>query len=238
VPVGADLDAHRADGGTAPLDGVVGGVDQMIKSSDQSTDTRNRLLEAALDCFSERGFAGTTTRLICGRAGVNLALLNYHFGSKEALWAQVLRVLNDRLVAIATRAVCPATELGDGVAAFLGSVARELFADPRPMRVMAWAQMQPDGFDRAVVEAAYAPVVRAGVAYLEAEQAAGHIPPEVDVGLALVTFYGLLAEPLVEPQVHRTVFGADASDPAHAARLERHIVASGLRLLGIPGRST
>jgi AcrR family transcriptional regulator len=215
----------------------------MIKSNDQSTtaagpspDTRTRLLEAAMDCFAERGFAGTTTRLICGRAGVNLALLSYHWGSKEALWAQVLRVLNDRLVAMAVKAVCPAPELGAGVAAFLATVARDLLADPRPMRVMAWAQMQPDGFDREVVEAAYAPVVKAGVAYLEAEQAAGRIPPDVDVGLALVTFYGLLAEPLVEPQVHRTVFGADASDPAHAARLERHIVASGLRLLGLPRR--
>jgi AcrR family transcriptional regulator len=41
----------------------------MIKSSDQpAADTRARLLEAAMDCFAERGFAGTTTRAICGRA--------------------------------------------------------------------------------------------------------------------------------------------------------------------------
>jgi hypothetical protein len=146
-------------------------------------------------------------------------------------------VLNDRLVETAARAACPARDLGDAVGAFLATVARELLADPRPMRVMAWAQIgATDGFDRDVVEAAYAPAVRAGVAWLEAEQAAGRIPADVDVGLALVTFYGLLAEPLVEPQVHRTAFGADASDPAHAARLERHIVSSGLRLLGLAPR--
>lgn len=208
----------------------------MIKTPDQApADTRARLLDAAMDCFAERGFAGATTRAICGRAGVNLALLNYHFGSKERLWAQVLRVLNDRLAAVAARAACPARDLGEGVATFLATVARELLADPRPLRVMAWAQLHPEG-DREAVEAAYAPVVRTGIAYLEAEQAAGRIPADVDVGLALVTFYGLLAEPLLEPQVHRTVFGADAADPAHAARLERHIVASGLRLLGLSPR--
>lgn len=210
----------------------------MIKSDDQrGAETRTRLLDAAMDCFAERGFAGTTTRAICARAGVNLALLHYHWGSKERLWAEVVRVLNDRMAAIAAGALCPGRDLASGVAAFLSTVARELLADPRPMRVMAWAQMQPDGFDRRVVEAAYAPVVRAGIGFLEAEQRAGRIGPEVDVGLALVTFYGLLAEPLIEPAVHRTVFGRDASDADHAARLERHVVASGLRLLGLGGSS-
>lgn len=210
----------------------------MIKSTDQrGAETRARLLEAAMDAFAEGGFAGTTTRAICARAGVNLALLSYHWGSKEALWAEVVRVLNDRLAEVAVRAVRPEVPLADAVATFLSAVARELLADPRPLRVMVWAQLQPEASDRGVVEAAYAPVVRAGTAFLEAEQRAGRIPPEVDVGLALVTFYGLVAEPLIEPQVHRTVFGRDASDPDHAARLERHVVASGLRLLGLGGRS-
>ena len=56
----------------AQLRGTVymGAINQMIKSNDQPTDTRTRLLDAALDCVSERGFAGTTTRLIGGREEV------------------------------------------------------------------------------------------------------------------------------------------------------------------------
>jgi AcrR family transcriptional regulator len=49
-------------------------------------DSRERILRAALGCFSERGFDGATTRDIASRAGVNLGLIQYYFEGKEKLW--------------------------------------------------------------------------------------------------------------------------------------------------------
>ena len=48
--------------------------------------TRERIVAAALDLFSERSFEGATTREIAARAGVTQPLLNYHFRSKDELW--------------------------------------------------------------------------------------------------------------------------------------------------------
>jgi AcrR family transcriptional regulator len=48
--------------------------------------TRDRILEAALDIFAERGFEGARTRDIAERAGANLGLIKYYFDGKEALW--------------------------------------------------------------------------------------------------------------------------------------------------------
>ena len=48
--------------------------------------TRERILAAALDLFSELSFEGATTREIASRAGVTQPLLNYHFSSKDELW--------------------------------------------------------------------------------------------------------------------------------------------------------
>ena len=48
--------------------------------------TRERIVTAAADLFSERSFDGATTRDIAARAGVTQPLLNYHFHSKEELW--------------------------------------------------------------------------------------------------------------------------------------------------------
>lgn len=48
-------------------------------------DTVVRILDAAEHLFAERGFAETSLRSITGRADVNLAAVNYHFGSKKAL---------------------------------------------------------------------------------------------------------------------------------------------------------
>lgn len=54
-------------------------------------DARTRLLEAALNLFSRRGFEGTSVRELAAAAGVNLAAVNYYFGGKEGLRHQALR---------------------------------------------------------------------------------------------------------------------------------------------------
>ena len=54
-------------------------------------DTKDQILDAAEDLFAEQGFASTTLRQLTTRAGVNLAAVNYHFGSKEDLAIAVLR---------------------------------------------------------------------------------------------------------------------------------------------------
>ena len=51
-----------------------------------SAATRERILAAALDLFSEQSFDGASTREIATRAGVTQGLLNYHFSSKDELW--------------------------------------------------------------------------------------------------------------------------------------------------------
>jgi AcrR family transcriptional regulator len=59
--------------------------------------TRDRILAAATDLFSERSFDGATTREIAARAGVTQPLLNYHFRSKEELWQAAVDSLFDLL---------------------------------------------------------------------------------------------------------------------------------------------
>jgi AcrR family transcriptional regulator len=57
--------------------------------------TRTKILDAALDLFSEHSFDGASTRNIAAAAGVTQPLVTYHFTTKEALWTAVV----DRLFA-------------------------------------------------------------------------------------------------------------------------------------------
>lgn len=57
----------------------------------RAVDTRERILDASEKLFMANGFDGTSMRLITGAAGVNLAAVNYHFGSKESLMQEVFR---------------------------------------------------------------------------------------------------------------------------------------------------
>ena len=56
------------------------------KRQQRSILTQRKLLDAAVQAFSESGFKGTSTRDIADRAGVHHPLITYHFKSKNKLW--------------------------------------------------------------------------------------------------------------------------------------------------------
>jgi AcrR family transcriptional regulator len=60
-------------------------------TENRNGDTRERILDVAERLFMECGYDGTSMRQITGEANVNLAAVNYHFGSKEALMQEVFR---------------------------------------------------------------------------------------------------------------------------------------------------
>ena len=59
-------------------------------------ETRARILEAACEVFSEKGFRDATHAEICERAGVNSAAINYHFRDKENLYVEAWRLAFQR----------------------------------------------------------------------------------------------------------------------------------------------
>ncbi len=66
------------------------------KQQQRSLRTKQKLLDAALEAFSENGFQGTSTRNIAERAGVHHPLITYHFKNKEELWrAAADRIFRD-----------------------------------------------------------------------------------------------------------------------------------------------
>ncbi|HSG59482.1 MAG TPA: TetR/AcrR family transcriptional regulator [Woeseiaceae bacterium] len=72
------------------------------KQQQRSVVTQQKLLDAALEAFSESGFKGTSTRDIAERAGVHHPLITYHFKNKDTLWRaaadRIFREFNISLV--------------------------------------------------------------------------------------------------------------------------------------------
>jgi len=60
-------------------------------SSTAHFSTKDRILGAAEELFAQFGFTGTSLRQVTSRADVNIAAVNYHFGSKENLVNEVFR---------------------------------------------------------------------------------------------------------------------------------------------------
>ena len=69
----------------------------MTKKVANASSTKGRLLEATEALFIEHGYEAMSLRQITTRAGTNLAAVNYHFGSKEALMQELLHERLDQL---------------------------------------------------------------------------------------------------------------------------------------------
>lgn len=97
---------------------------------------RQRLLTAARDLFSQRGYEGTSVRDITSRAKANLGAITYHFGSKEALFHAVIRSIAEPLVeAVAGAAQSPGGALAR-IEAITRAAAQHIQANPWAPRVM------------------------------------------------------------------------------------------------------
>lgn len=134
-------------------------------------DTRLRILEASEALFVEFGFDTTTLRQITTKAGVNLAAVNYHFGSKEGLIQEVFRRrlswLNNQRLNELTRMEAEAAgeplKPSQILQAFFG-VALKMAADKRGggctfMRLLGRTYTQPEEFIRTFLAEEYAAVV-------------------------------------------------------------------------------
>ncbi|MEU5045314.1 TetR/AcrR family transcriptional regulator [Streptomyces griseorubiginosus] len=171
--------------------------------------TRAALLDAALEEFAARGFAGARVRDIADRAGVSKDLVNYHFGSKEGLYLAVQRAWLRREAAFADPSL-PLTEL---VARYLDDALR----DPRPMRLLAWRGLsEPQGAD--TPRASADPEDLSGVRRRQDE---GEVAPGLDPASLRLVLLGAVAAPVVFPDMARRLFGTGIDDPDFRARYER-----------------
>lgn len=71
----------------------------------QPFSTKDRILSAAEDLFAKSGFAGASLRQVTATANVNLAAVNYHFGSKENLINELFKRRLDDLTAQRVKAL-------------------------------------------------------------------------------------------------------------------------------------
>ncbi|MYW47484.1 TetR/AcrR family transcriptional regulator [Streptomyces sp. SID161] len=71
----------------------------MSPETAKSVETKNKLLEGALRTLTEQGIAKTSARTVAAAAGVNQALVFYHFGSVDELLAAACRYGAEKAVA-------------------------------------------------------------------------------------------------------------------------------------------
>jgi AcrR family transcriptional regulator len=98
--------------------------------------TQDKIHHAALDEFAECGFAGARVDHIAAMAGVNKAMLYYHFGNKQQLYRAVLQRLFTRLGDELDRIAARPTSPGERLETFIATFTRLGLAEPRMAPIM------------------------------------------------------------------------------------------------------
>jgi AcrR family transcriptional regulator len=129
------------------------------------TDTQDKILDTAERLFGDQGYAGTSLRQIIAAAGVNLAAIHYHFGSKEELLDHLVMrkagpvnqerlALLDRYQADAGAAPVPIETL---LKAYLGPPLRRVKENPDFAKLMG--RLYGEGLMPSIAEKHFRPVV-------------------------------------------------------------------------------
>jgi len=198
-------------------------------------DTRQRLLEAAGEVFAAKGFQAATVRDICGRAGANLAAVNYHFGDKERLYVEAVKHAHHCGEEVPPPQWPPDTPPEVKLQEYVSQMLTQLLDESRPAwhaQLMAREMTQPTAACAALVES----YIRSGYELL-GEILAELLPPEasaVDRHLAAFSIVGQclyfkIGRPIAAPLV-----GEEEFQTYDVPRLTEHITRFSLAALGAP----
>ncbi|WP_206244498.1 TetR/AcrR family transcriptional regulator [Novosphingobium terrae] len=188
-------------------------------------ENRRLVLEAALQVFSDLGFAGASTRVIAAAAGIEQGHLAYYFPSKLALWQQVIEAFaRDGEAYLAEHLTDQA--LADPAAtarAILPGYLRSFAANPRLTRLMLQEFSVLSPRHDWVVEHIGKPVWQRLSPLFRALAAGGHLgsaQPEIAyfslIGAALITFGN--------PELVQALTGADTHGEAWIDQAIAHML--------------
>ena len=168
------------------------------KQQQRSIKTKQKLLDAAIEAFSENGFKGTSTRDIAERAGVHHPLITYHFKNKEALWRAAADRIFSKFNASMGQALqevineCPRTRM----AMMIRTYVRYAASQPALHKVMVQEASHPSTRLDWLIETYLRPLFEVSVKNIKELQDAGLAPqgnPAILFNMIRVSSGGLIA---------------------------------------------
>jgi AcrR family transcriptional regulator len=194
--------------------------------SARAAATRQRILDAALAEFAEKGLAGSRVDEIAARAGANKRMLYAHFGSKEELWLTVLErayaAKREEERAVVVEGLAPEEAMARLVAFNLRYTARHpefvALLNQENLHRAAYLRRSED------VPALYSPIPDALRGVLARGEAAGVFRTGVDPMQLYISMLALGHFYVANRHTLSTIFGTPLDTEAAIAARERHVI--------------
>jgi AcrR family transcriptional regulator len=194
-------------------------------------DTRKRILGAATEAFAELGYTAASVREICGRVGASPNAINYHFGSKEDLYREIVEGFASEQIELATRMLSTEPRSPEDFAIrlelFFSELLRTYLENRDTIRIIyrEFEHLVPHGTEGVVgrltqVNTAISTFVRQGIER-------GIIADDVDADIVAGLLLDRVANQARFTDAHTTFFGVSTLDEEY----RRHWVQATLRIV-------
>lgn len=191
-------------------------------------ETRGQIIEAARDVFAELGFGGARMRMIADRSKTNLGLLSYYFGTKEALWREVVDLDYQRLRDILMEAIessrsVHGSDARRDVEVMLRTLVKHIARKPSHIRLMLDEIGRDADHTRWLVDRHVKPNVEFMKSIIEPAQAAG-IMPDVPWPSLYYMIAGAVTLFFLQRPHCKIIMGVDPYDPDIAMQHEEAFI--------------
>lgn len=186
--------------------------------------TRQKIVEAASEEFSAKGFAGARMEGIAKRAEVNKQLVYHYFANKEALFSEIL----DGNIREKETLETP----DDRPDLLFAQRFRMSLREPVWLRFVTWEAAEYPEKQQIIGEERRAQAIQNQQNALIARQFHGTMPKDFSARNLQLAMFALATYPLTFPQVTRMVTGRSPEDPAFQQEWETFLRELGSRLFG------
>lgn len=166
---------------------------------------KERIMKASITEFLQKGFGGARMQVIADRAGINKALLHYHFKTKQGLYEAVLNQQFSRLINSLFELFDEDSEFDAWLQSLIRKYLREILASPDLMRFVLWelnsgAKVLPQLFKKSLAEKGHDPAYILTVIgnRLQQEGLANIDPVHFLLNLLALCIYPVVARPILE----------------------------------------
>ena len=192
------------------------------------TSTRERLLTEAERLFAERGFYGVSIAAVSTELGLTKQALLHHFGSKEKLYAEVLKRISARLGTLAVPTGSDIANPQQALTDYLIRIAKNAREEPHQMSLLMRELL--DNQERAdIVQSWYlGSFLKELVLLLKAVEHWSNVPDHVALA-TIMQFLGAISYYAVSSPTLKGIFGSDvysALDDQFDDQLEQLILAA------------
>ena len=188
---------------------------------------RQRLLKAALDCFLADDYHRVTTRLVAEKAGANVSMIRYYFGSKEGLYEEMIR---DTLAPLLAVLDGPLLASANGFADFLRLYYDTMAAKPEFPKLILKVLALNRGPGRRFIQQLLERGRSKGARKVAELQAGGQVDAGVDADILRLAFVSLAMTPMLLKDIFEEQMGRpmDAAFLEALAAFNGHLFSAGL----------